>query len=62
VRDLREAVDDPHFALRGLFARRVALQAGTLPALPVPIAEAFRAPEVERRAPALGAQSKREPG
>jgi len=54
VRDLGEAVGDPHFVGRGLFGRRVAYPDGALPALPVPIADAFRHPEVERRAPALG--------
>jgi crotonobetainyl-CoA:carnitine CoA-transferase CaiB-like acyl-CoA transferase len=54
VRELREALDDPHFIGRGLFARRVAQPGGPLPALPVPIAGPFRAPDVERGAPALG--------
>lgn len=54
VRDLRQAVADPHFVARGLFARRVGLQGGALPALPVPVADAFRTADVERKAPALG--------
>jgi alpha-methylacyl-CoA racemase len=53
VRELREAVADPHFIGRGLFERRVALQGGSLPALPVPVAAAFRVPGGERKAPAL---------
>jgi crotonobetainyl-CoA:carnitine CoA-transferase CaiB-like acyl-CoA transferase len=40
---LEEALADPHFAARGLFAHRVAGPSGqTMPALPVPIDPAFR--------------------
>lgn len=42
VATLDEALSDPHFVERGLFARRLAMASGTLPALPVPIAEPFR--------------------
>lgn len=43
VASLQEAVADPHFVARGLFAREVALACGrTLPALPLPITPAFR--------------------
>ncbi|MGE3990624.1 CaiB/BaiF CoA transferase family protein [Pseudorhodoplanes sp.] len=45
VRSLEEALGDPHFIARGLFARRVGGAAGgTLPALPVPIDPQFREP------------------
>jgi crotonobetainyl-CoA:carnitine CoA-transferase CaiB-like acyl-CoA transferase len=45
VADLREAMADPHFRDRGLFAHVLANAEGrTLPALPVPVAPAFRAP------------------
>jgi crotonobetainyl-CoA:carnitine CoA-transferase CaiB-like acyl-CoA transferase len=40
---LEEALHDPHFVGRGLFAHKVAGPAGaTMPALPVPIDPAFR--------------------
>jgi hypothetical protein len=40
---LEEALRDPHFIGRGLFAHRVAGPSGaTMPALPVPIDRAFR--------------------
>jgi len=43
VEPLSEAVRDPHFVRRGLFAHRLVAQTGaTMPALPVPIAAAFR--------------------
>lgn len=55
VRDLSEAVADPHFVARRIFSRRVALRSGTLPALPVPVADAFRGADGdERKAPELG--------
>lgn len=54
VRSLREALDDAHFMERGLLARRVALQGGSLPALPVPLAEPFRVADMQRTAPPLG--------
>jgi alpha-methylacyl-CoA racemase len=42
---LEEALHDPHFVERGLFAHRVSGPSGaTIPALPVPIAETLRAP------------------
>ncbi len=44
VRSLEEAVRDPHFVQRGLFAHAITAPSGaTLPALPVPIAPQFRA-------------------
>lgn len=57
VATLQEALADPHFAARGLFARRVANAAGgTMPALPVPVDPAFRASEdaTPPAAPGLG--------
>jgi alpha-methylacyl-CoA racemase len=43
VTSLEEALGDPHFVERGLFAHRVAAPTGeTMPALPLPIAPAFR--------------------
>jgi len=57
VRGLHEALDDPHFRARGVFARRIRNPAGDEgPALPLPIAAAFRAdPSAVPLVPALGA-------
>jgi crotonobetainyl-CoA:carnitine CoA-transferase CaiB-like acyl-CoA transferase len=52
VASLAEAVCDPHFVARGLFARKVVGSAGTaMAALPVPIAPAFRAGELGKSSP-----------
>ncbi len=52
---LEEALHDPHFVERGLFAHTVAAPSGaTLPALPVPIAATLRAPPGAKSAPTLG--------
>jgi alpha-methylacyl-CoA racemase len=55
---LEEALQDPHFVERGLFAHQVAGASGkTMPALPVPIAATLRgAPEV-KASPKLGADN-----
>ncbi len=51
VRSLDEALNDPHFVGRGLFAHRVrGGQGATLPALPVPIDPQFREPEGSEKA------------
>jgi alpha-methylacyl-CoA racemase len=42
VASLEEAVADPHFIERGLFAEQLAVGGKTVPALPVPIAPVFR--------------------
>jgi crotonobetainyl-CoA:carnitine CoA-transferase CaiB-like acyl-CoA transferase len=43
VTPLEEAMRDPHFVGRGLFAHKIETAYGkTIPALPVPIAPAFR--------------------
>jgi alpha-methylacyl-CoA racemase len=59
VVSLEDAVRDPHFAARGLFGHQVAGPSGaTIPALPVPIAPAFRAASGSvRTAPEVGADS-----
>jgi crotonobetainyl-CoA:carnitine CoA-transferase CaiB-like acyl-CoA transferase len=55
---LEEALHDPHFVERGLFAHRVAGASGaTMPALPVPIAETLRATPGEKGSPKLGADN-----
>jgi alpha-methylacyl-CoA racemase len=56
VASLQEAVADPHFAARGLFARKIVAGAQSLPALSGPIAACFR-DESELSAPLLGAQT-----
>ncbi len=59
VRSLDEAMADPHFRHRGLFAERIANEAGEeIPALPVPIDRGLRAACGEvRRAPRLGSEA-----
>ncbi|MDA8252894.1 MAG: CoA transferase, partial [Rhodospirillales bacterium] len=61
VATLQEAVANPHFVARGLFARQIANAAGeTMPALPVPVDPVFRAPAEEAvppSAPGLGADT-----
>ena len=55
---LEEALHDPHFVERGLFAHRVAGGSGaTMPALPVPIAASLRAPPGDKPSPKLGADN-----
>jgi crotonobetainyl-CoA:carnitine CoA-transferase CaiB-like acyl-CoA transferase len=44
VATLQEALADPHFRARGLFAHQVLTDAGALTAVPVPIDSAFRDP------------------
>lgn len=59
VASVAEALEDPHFKARGLFDHVLAGEGGrTLPALPVPIASAFRgAPGEPVSAPLLGANN-----
>jgi len=45
VRTVQEALDDPHFKERGLFARALTLDGERMPALPSPIAPSLRDPE-----------------
>ena len=52
---LEEAMRDPHFVERGLFAHQVGTESGkALPALPLPIAPEFRAAPGTKKAPKLG--------
>jgi crotonobetainyl-CoA:carnitine CoA-transferase CaiB-like acyl-CoA transferase len=54
VTPLQEAMRDPHFVARGLFANEVATASGkTLPALPLPIAPEFRETPGAKKAPGL---------
>jgi alpha-methylacyl-CoA racemase len=58
VATMEEALHDPHFVARGLFAYQVRGASGaTMPALPVPIDPAFRARSKSRRLPVLGADN-----
>lgn len=54
VSSLEAAVQDPHFRSRGLFAHHVRSGDASMPALPLPVAQRFCTPEVERAAPGLG--------
>lgn len=54
VASMDEAMGDAHFRARGLFARRVATDDGTLTALPVPVDNAFRSPVETIGFPRLG--------
>jgi len=53
VATLQEALADPQFAARGVFARTLESGAGTIAALPVPVAPQFRGADVAS-SPALG--------
>jgi alpha-methylacyl-CoA racemase len=54
VKPLQEAVRDPHFVERGLFAHAIETASGkTMPALPLPIAPQFRAAPGAKKAPPL---------
>jgi crotonobetainyl-CoA:carnitine CoA-transferase CaiB-like acyl-CoA transferase len=54
VASVEEALADPHFRARGLFARQLAAGGREISALPVPIDAAFRGPAGARAYPALG--------
>jgi hypothetical protein len=45
---------DPHFAARGVFARKLAADGKSITALPVPVADLFRSENIESAYPALG--------
>jgi alpha-methylacyl-CoA racemase len=54
VASVEEALRDPHFGARGIFARTLRAGDAAMPALPVPVADAFRADTEEAGYPALG--------
>jgi crotonobetainyl-CoA:carnitine CoA-transferase CaiB-like acyl-CoA transferase len=60
VKTAQEALSDPQFAARGVFAQKlVNTQGQVIPALPVPVDAAFRAAADDAvAAPALGAHNK----
>jgi len=58
IAELEEAVRDPHFVSRGLFAHAISGPSGaTIPALPVPVAVTFRDHETTVKSPPLLATS-----
>lgn len=54
VASLEEALADPHFRARRLFEHKLVAGGREIPALPVPLAAAFRAPPAAAGYPALG--------
>ena len=54
IATMQEALDDPHFEARGLFNRRVTTDGKSVIALPMPVAAAFRSPQLDATYPALG--------
>jgi crotonobetainyl-CoA:carnitine CoA-transferase CaiB-like acyl-CoA transferase len=55
ITPLEEAMADPHFIQRGLFAHKVTTASGrTLPAVPLPISPGFREKPGSKKAPKLG--------
>jgi alpha-methylacyl-CoA racemase len=54
VASIKEALDDPHFAARGIFNRKLIDAGRSLTALPVPIADPFRSATADAGYPALG--------
>jgi crotonobetainyl-CoA:carnitine CoA-transferase CaiB-like acyl-CoA transferase len=54
VTTLHDALSDPHFAARRIFARALSAGAQTIPALPVPVADPFRSTEKIAGYPDLG--------
>ena len=57
VRGIDEALADPQFFARGLFAHELAAGESVMPALPVPVAPGLRGAPGAARAPALGADN-----
>ena len=54
VASIEEALGDPHFQARGVFARKLAAAGRSMPALPVPVDPTFRGDAIEKGWPALG--------
>jgi len=57
VKTVPEALADSHFIERGLFVRRLVADGRQIPALPVPVAAAFRGATIAAGYPALGADN-----
>ena len=51
---VEEALADPHYAARGVFAHKLVADGSSVAALPVPVAHAFRSHDAETGYPALG--------
>ena len=58
VASLAEAVEDPHFRAHNLFGRQTGTGSMRIPALPLPLAEAFRDPALTKLSPVLGADNR----
>jgi len=54
MKTVQEAMADPHFSARGVFRRELSAAGRTIPALPVPVADAFRSGEFCAGYPSLG--------
>jgi crotonobetainyl-CoA:carnitine CoA-transferase CaiB-like acyl-CoA transferase len=54
VASIEEALGDPHFQTRGVFAPKLAAAGRSMPALPVPVDPTFRGEAIEKGWPALG--------
>ena len=54
VASVEEALCDPHFIVRGLFARKLAAGGQSIAAVPVPVDPQFRGDEAEKTYPLLG--------
>lgn len=54
VATMQEALADPHFAARNVFARTLSVDGRSIPALPVPVADRFRGNVVDAGYPRLG--------
>jgi len=59
VATMKEALEDPHFAARGLFRGTVSGGRTPLPALPVPVLPVFRETWRDKPSPILGADTDR---
>ncbi len=54
VASVEEALADPHFVARGLFARKLAVGGQSIAAVPVPVDPQFRGEAAENTYPLLG--------
>jgi crotonobetainyl-CoA:carnitine CoA-transferase CaiB-like acyl-CoA transferase len=57
VASLAEAIEDPHFRAHNLFGRQTGAGPMRIPALPLPLADAFRDTVLTKLSPTLGADN-----
>jgi alpha-methylacyl-CoA racemase len=57
IASLAEAVEDPHFRAHNLFGRQTGTGSMRIPALPLPLADAFRDTVLTKLSPTLGADN-----